>query len=159
MPAYDYPRPAFTADAVVLRGSARAREVLLIRRGKEPFLGMWALPGGFVDEMEAPLLAAKRELAEEAGLVLDGDYYQVGVFGEPGRDPRGWIVSCAFVTLLAEDARGSEPTAGDDATEAAWHPVSDLPPLAADHARIISETLRRVECDLVPWRYVEGRDL
>ncbi|MBE0477129.1 MAG: NUDIX hydrolase [Coriobacteriia bacterium] len=152
MPTYEYPRPALTVDAVVLRGSPGSREVLLVQRAQEPFLGMWALPGGFVDEMEPPLAAARRELAEETGVELDGPFYQVGVFGEPGRDPRGWVVSGAFVAALPDPA--PEASAGSDASDVGWHPVNALPPLAADHGRIIAESVRRLERELEPWTHL-----
>lgn len=155
MPSYEYPRPAFTVDAVVFRDVPDGREVLLIRRGQEPFRGMWALPGGFVDEMEPPLTAVRRELAEETGLEVDGPFYQVGVFGEPGRDPRGWVVTTAFTTVLPEGL-AADPTAGDDAAEAAWHPLAALPTLATDHGRIIAEASGRLRGELRPWTYLDA---
>lgn len=140
MPTYEYPRPAVTVDAVVLRGTGDAREVLLVRRGAEPFLGRWALPGGFVDENERLEDAMRRELAEETGLVCGGPARQVGAFGDPGRDPRGWTVGVAFVLELDAgepcDVRG-----GDDAAEAAWRRLDALPPLAFDHDRIVAAAL------------------
>lgn len=139
MPTYEYPRPALSADVVVFAGEPSRRRVLLIRRGAEPFLGMWALPGGFVDEGEPLEEAARRELAEETGLALDAALVRVGAFGDPGRDPRGWTVSAAYVA----DA-GVEPpqvAGGDDAAEAAWFDLDALPPLAFDHAKILSAGL------------------
>lgn len=143
MPSYEYPRPALSADVVVFAGGPDARRVLLIRRGIEPFLGMWAIPGGFVDEDERLEDAARRELAEETGLTFDGSLIRVGAFGDPGRDPRGWTVSAAY----AAEA-GSEPPpvrGGDDAAEAAWISLAELPPLAFDHADIVAAALMVVE--------------
>ena len=144
MPSYEYPRPGFSADTVAIAGSPDDRHVLLIRRGIEPFRGMWALPGGFVNEMEPVEAAGRRELAEEAGLsVPDSDYLMVGTFGEPGRDPRGWTVAAAFVVdvgLQLPLVKG-----GDDAAEAAWHALSNLPDLAFDHALIVQSALERLE--------------
>ncbi len=141
MPTYEYPRPALTVDAVVLRGSAEDREVLLVRRGQEPYRGRWALPGGFVDEDEPLEAAARRELAEETGLVAeDRPLRQVGAFGDPGRDPRGWTVGVAFL-LESDDPADAEVRGGDDAEEAAWHRLDALPPLAFDHDRIVAAAL------------------
>ena len=140
---YEYARPAFTCDTVVVAGDGDHRVVLLIRRGAEPFAGFWALPGGFVDEGERPQDAARRELAEETGLVWDGLLTQVGTFGDPGRDPRGWTVAAVYAAQLP-----GEPPAvagGDDAAEAAWFPVDALPlPLAFDHESVVAAALARI---------------
>jgi 8-oxo-dGTP diphosphatase len=141
MPTYEYPRPALTVDVAVFRGAAGDREVLLIQRAQEPFAGMWALPGGFVDEDEPLEAAARRELLEETGLDPNGDFTQVGAYGDPGRDPRGWTVSVVFVISLDWDDNG-QAQAGSDAAEAAWHRVSDLPRLAFDHDSVVSDALR-----------------
>ena len=92
MPTYDYPRPALTVDVAVFRGEAGEREVLLVKRGAEPFRGRWALPGGFVEEGETLETAARRELARGDGAGPRGELVQVGAYGDPGRDPRGWTV-------------------------------------------------------------------
>lgn len=128
---YDYPRPAVTADIVII---SRDGYVLLIRREGEPFKGFWALPGGFLDAEEPPAAAAARELSEETS-ITGVELRLVGVFGDPGRDPRGWTISIAF--LAAVDSRVSA-AAGSDASEARWHALDRLPPLAFDHARIIA---------------------
>lgn len=140
MATYAYPRPALTVDTVVLAGPAEARAVLLVRRAQEPYAGRWALPGGFVDENEPLEHAARRELAEETALRLELPFRQVGAFGDPGRDSRGWTVGVAFVVELSP---GSEPDVrgGDDAEEAAWHRLDALPPLAFDHERIVAAAL------------------
>jgi len=140
MPEYEYPRPALTADVVLVRDDAGAREVLLIKRRFEPFAGRWALPGGFVDEGEVPEAAARRELAEETGVIWEGSLTLVGVFGRPGRDPRGWTVSAVYladVGGVSVDAR-----AGDDAAETAWFPLDRLPSLAFDHDEVLAEARR-----------------
>src|SRR5262245_13167544 len=93
--AYEYPRPALTVD-VVLATREPSPRVLLIRRKKDPFAGTWALPGGFVDENEKLADAALRELREETGLTIT-EIEQLYTAGDPGRDPRGWVVSVVFL--------------------------------------------------------------
>ena len=123
----------YTADVVVLNES---REVLLIKRAYEPFEGMWAMPGGHVDEGETAVQAAVRELAEETGIVADGRELLFAALADaPGRDPRGRYVSAVY-TLQVGD--GIEPKAGDDAAEVRFWPVDSLPPLAFDHGALIS---------------------
>ncbi len=139
---YEHPRPALTADVVLFRTIANGHEVLLIERGQAPFRGQWALPGGFVDEGEAPEAAAIRELREETSIDTDLVLTQVGAFGEPGRDPRGWVVSVAYAATGTWDR--SIATAGDDAAGTAWWPVSALPELAFDHGEIIETALQRL---------------
>jgi 8-oxo-dGTP diphosphatase len=131
----DYPRPMLTADVVVLAGTAEDARVLLIQRGNPPFAGSWALPGGFVEEGERIAQAAPRELAEETGLKVDS-LELLGVYDTPGRDPRGWTVS---VVYLARVPGESEVTGADDASDARWFAVNELPELAFDHALIIAD--------------------
>lgn len=123
----DYPRPSFTADVVVFSGASSAVEsfardgacamrVLLIKRGGHPYLGCWAFPGGFVNPTEDADTAAARELEEEtgaAGLFAE----QLGIYSAPGRDPRGWTVSAAYLACTEEDIAAC---AGDDAAQASW---------------------------------------
>jgi 8-oxo-dGTP diphosphatase len=142
---YEYPRPAFSCDTVVFSGGGDARKILLVKRAAEPFQGMWALPGGFVDEGEPPVVAARRELAEETGLIWEGPLVPIGTFGEPGRDPRGWTVSAGYLADLGPE----EPfvVGGDDAGEAAWFLVDEMPAdLAFDHAEIVAAALWRLNC-------------
>ena len=119
---YPYPRPAVTADVVAFTLRADDLAVLLIRRKDDPFKGHWALPGGYVNENEALEKAAARELHEETGL-SGVRLEQLGAFGDPGRDPRGHTITIAFMTF-----RASEPplNAGDDASEAEFHPLRTL---------------------------------
>ena len=135
MPTYDYPRPAVTVDTAVFRGPSLARELLLVRRGADPYAGMWALPGGFLEPDEPLDHCARRELVEETGLSPAGLFAHVGAYGDPGRDPRGWTVTVLFAVAMGE----GEPDAvegGDDAAKAAWHPLAELPVLAFDHERL-----------------------
>lgn len=117
----DYPKPALTADIVVFsqRGTS-ALELLLIRRGGHPFLNSWALPGGFVGPDEDADEAAARELKEETGLA-ELPLEQLGFYSTPGRDPRGWTVSAAYLACV-EGARAAR--AADDAVDAQWFAVA-----------------------------------
>ncbi|WP_193212409.1 NUDIX hydrolase [Luteolibacter marinus] len=138
---YEYPRPALTVDCVVFGFDGDGLQVLLIRRGIEPFLGAWALPGGFVHMDEDLPEAARRELEEETGL-HDVFLEQLATFGTPGRDPRGRVVSVAYVALVRPD---QHPATGDtDASEAAWFPCGELPGLAFDHPLILEAALERL---------------
>src|SRR5204863_1444911 len=106
---YDYPRPAVTVDLVVVTREQQPR-VLLIRRKHEPFAGMWAIPGGFVDMEETLEAAARRELFEETG-VRTSRLQQLHTFGDPGRDPRGRTISVVYLALV--DPRKLKPVAAD----------------------------------------------
>ncbi|NVJ96879.1 MAG: NUDIX hydrolase [Alphaproteobacteria bacterium] len=138
---YKYPHPAVTTDIVIFTVREGALNVLLIKRGGDPYVGSWALPGGFVRIDESLDECAKRELAEETGL---SDVYleQLYSFGEPQRDPRERVISVAYYTLTPSENR--ELKAGTDATEAEWHPVSKLPALAFDHSDIIELAQKRL---------------
>ena len=140
---YDYPRPMLTADCVVVRSGS---EVLLVRRGGEPFKGCWALPGGFMEMDETIEHCAVRELEEETGLrFAEQDLRLIGVYSAPGRDPRGRTVTAAFRVESGERrAESGEPVAGDDAAEVRWWPLAALPPLAFDHADIVAAAQRMV---------------
>ena len=136
MYTYEYPRPMLTADCVVVRASG---EVLLVRRGNEPFKGCWALPGGFMEMDETIEHCAVRELMEETGIEVDESMLSlVGVFSAPGRDPRGRTVTAAY--LVRADV--GEAKAGDDAAEVRWWPLNALPPLAFDHDAVIAAAIR-----------------
>lgn len=166
---YPYPRPSVACDVVAFTMRADDLRVLLIQRKDAPFKGLWALPGGFVNENESLERAAARELQEEtgmSGLRLE----QLGAFGDPGRDPRGHTISIVYMAFLLTEGK---VVAGDDASAAGWHPfrslalaglpaTSSMPPpakrsarsrglrprgpiqLAFDHAKIVSKAYRRL---------------
>jgi len=137
---YRYPRPMVTVDVVVFRSAGGKRKVLLIKRGKAPFKGKWALPGGFI-RMDEPLeVSALRELKEETGIV-PRKLEQLACFGDPGRDPRGRVITIAYTASVPSKAAAAKGM--DDAAEARWFDADDLPPLAFDHDRIIACALRR----------------
>ncbi len=142
-----YPAPYLTADVVLLSGGT---DVLLIRRKGHPYLGCWALPGGFVNPDESAAEGALRELREETNVTgfTEADIHEIGLFSEPGRDPRGWVVSDAFLVPVDREKIAFE--AADDAAEAKWIPVERngealiLPEgvrLAFDHADVLKKAL------------------
>jgi 8-oxo-dGTP diphosphatase len=143
---YDYPRPAVTVDVLVVTREEPAR-VLLIRRKHEPFAGRWALPGGFVDPGETLEAAARRELAEETG-VAAAELEQLHTFGDPGRDPRGWTITVAYLARVPPDA--VRPVAADDAAEVGWFSLDRLPPMAFDHERILTMARQRLAASTSP---------
>lgn len=128
-----------TADIVLLAVNGKKTEVLLIQRKNPPFKGKWALPGGFVDYGERRKDAAKRELGEETG-VFKKDLVEIGVFDDPKRDPRGHVVSTAYLAVVKN--KKIKIKAGDDAKKAKLFSIKNLPPLAFDHAKIIKKALK-----------------
>ena len=132
---YPYPRPMLAVDAAVFTVRDGRLEILLIKRGHAPFEGMWAVPGGFLDMDEELEPAAARELEEETG-VTGVRLEQFHTFGGVDRDPRGRLVTIAYLGVVASD--GCNPRAADDAADAAWMPVADLPRLACDHNLIVA---------------------
>jgi 8-oxo-dGTP diphosphatase len=139
---YEYPRPALTVDCVIFGlDESHKLKVLLIQRAHGPFEGQWALPGGFVD-MDEPLeAAALRELEEETG-VKDVFIEQLYTFGEPGRDPRGRVVSVAYYALVNLEEHPVQ--AASDARRVQWFQADQLPPLAFDHEQILQVAIARL---------------
>jgi 8-oxo-dGTP diphosphatase len=141
---------AVTVDLVILTIRQDELQLLLIERGKEPYLGHLALPGGFVMDSETLDQAALRELWEETG--LDGHRLhleQLRTYGDPGRDPRSRVITVAYLAL---GANLPTPTAGSDAQAARWEPVtkaiSGPAALAFDHSTIVREALERARSQL-----------
>lgn len=133
----NYPKPALTADIVVFSRDNEKWKVLLIRRKGHPFLGKLALPGGFANENEPVEQTAARELEEETG-VSGLEMRLVDLFSAPGRDPRGWVVSAAFMAVVDQKPAVH---AGDDAAEVFWLELDQIDPaaLAFDHAEILKK--------------------
>lgn len=139
---YDWPRPMVTADAAVFTFFDGKPRLLLIQRKREPFKGHWALPGGFVEIEEDLPEAAARELAEETGL-RGVPLEQLRAFGKPGRDPRGRTITIAYFGI-AED-NSAQISAADDAADAQWFDIDDLPPMAFDHDDIARCAIDRLK--------------
>ncbi|MFC4561312.1 NUDIX domain-containing protein [Nocardiopsis mangrovi] len=140
-----------TVDLVIFTVRDDALQVLLVERGKEPFQGRTALPGGYVGTDEGLEQAARRELWEETGVDShDLHLEQLGGYGTPGRDPRGRVVTVAYLALGPEMP---EPVAGTDARRAHWTPVEKALDdegrhLAFDHAVILRDALERARKQL-----------
>lgn len=130
-----------TTDIVVKRRGETDWDILLIKRGNEPFKGKWALPGGFVETDEEVTMAATRELKEETGLaVKEKDLSFIDYFDAPDRDPRGRLISFAFEAEVGKDVSAK----GDsDASDAQWFPLNELPELAFDHQTILARCFER----------------
>ncbi|MCK4902471.1 MAG: NUDIX hydrolase [Thermoplasmatales archaeon] len=132
----DYKSPKLTADGAIIKEG----KILLIERKNEPFKGKWALPGGFVEYGEKVEDAVVREVSEETGLdtkIID----IVGVYSDPTRDPRGHIVTVVYLLdILDGEIKGS-----DDAADAKFFDLNDLPELAFDHNVILKDITRRIE--------------
>ena len=135
---YKYPRPAVTADCVVMTKEA-VPQILLIQRGNHPFKGSWAFPGGFMNMDETTEQCAIRELEEETGLQVS-KIQQIGAYSKVDRDPRGRTVTVAYLAIV--DAPVAV-TGQDDAAKAEWWPWSDLSHLAFDHYDIMQDAIQK----------------
>ena len=141
---------AVTVDVVLLALVERQLEVLLIRRGKPPYEGAWALPGGFVEPDEDLAEAATRELLEETGIGVEPDsLQQVGAYGHPDRDPRMRVVTVAYGLVVAQLAQA--PRGGDDAAHAGLVPMAEVQSgrvtLAFDHRKIVEDAVSTLWSD------------
>jgi len=140
---YDWPRPMVTVDAVVFTFFRNKAKLLLINRGKEPFKGKWALPGGFIEIDEELEIAAARELAEETGLV-NVPLEQLYTFGKCGRDPRGRQITIVFMGIATKEQ--TKIKAGDDAAKVQWFDIDNLPnDLAFDHNEVANFGIKKLK--------------
>ncbi len=139
MYTYPYPRPALTADCVVICTCHNQKYVLLIQRGKEPFKHQWAFPGGFVEIDEDLQTTACRELEEETGL-KEFPLHQFKTYGAVHRDPRGRVVSVVYFGKMEADELPMVE-GKDDALVAQWFKIEELPHLAFDHNKIIQDII------------------
>jgi len=143
---YEYPRPAVTVDIIVFTLCKSRLHVLLIKRGEYPFKDCWALPGGFVRMEESFEDAALRELQEETGL-QQAYLEQLYTYGDPGRDPRGRVITVAYFALIPPTSQ-IRREGGSDVYQAEWFPIDDLPDLAFDHHDIVYYALKRLRYKL-----------
>ena len=140
---YKYEHMAVTTDCVIFAYEDRTLKVLLVRRGLEPYKGDWAFPGGFLKTSETAREGALRELKEETTLETSA-IRELGVFSDVDRDPRERVITIAYYALI----KPSEVVGGDDAEEARWFPVNELPTLAFDHRKIFEAAMERLRRDI-----------
>ena len=132
----EYKSPKLTVDGVIIDKN----RILLIKRGNEPFKGNWSLPGGFVEYGETVENAVVREILEETNLSSEVKEL-IGVYSEPDRDPRGHTITIAFLLHINK----GEVKSGDDAADAKFFELKQLPALSFDHKKIIDDALRRLK--------------
>jgi len=136
---YEYPRPALTVDVVLFRFKEGELETLFIQRGHEPFAGLWAYPGGFVDEGETAEKASSRELWEETN-IHSVELEQLFTETTPDRDPRGWVISTVFFGCVKSETKFM---AGDDAAYADWYSIHKTPELVFGHEVFLKNAIDR----------------
>jgi 8-oxo-dGTP diphosphatase len=129
-----YQNPRLTADGILIH----EQEILLVKRKNDPFKGVWALPGGFIEYGETTESAVIREVLEETGIRAQIRSL-AGVYSDPKRDPRGHTITIAYLL----DVIDGDLQSGDDAAEVKFFALSSLPKLAFDHKQIISDAVKR----------------
>jgi 8-oxo-dGTP diphosphatase len=143
---YDWPRPMVTVDAVVFAVGPGSTKLLLIKRGHEPFKDQWAIPGGFIGMDEELDNAVARELQEETGLTAI-PLEQIHTFGTVGRDPRGRQITVVYMGIIKEGLERIK--AGDDAAQAQWFDINNLPSnLAFDHNDVAGFAIEKLKSRL-----------
>lgn len=136
---YKYPHPAVTTDCVIFGFDGSRLNVLLVQRGIEPFAGQWAFPGGFLKMDESARQGALRELCEETQL-QPAYVEQFHTYSHPARDPRERVITIAYFALV----KIQKVQGGDDARQAQWWPIDEVPALAFDHDLILRDALTRL---------------
>ena len=137
---YRYPHPAVTADCVIFGYDDNNIKVLLIQRGNEPYKGHWAFPGGFMNIDETAEQCALRELEEETGL-KNASVEQFYTFTDVNRDPRERVITIAYYgKIQLSNVKGS-----DDADDAQWFSLDEIPNLAFDHDLVLSKALEKIK--------------
>jgi 8-oxo-dGTP diphosphatase len=139
---HNYEKPSVTADIVIYTIQDSDLKILLVKRGIEPYKGKWAIPGGFVQINESLEDAAKRELEEETG-VKNVYLEQLYSFGEPKRDPRGRVITIAYMALI--NSEKIKLKASTDVSDAKWFSLKKIPSLAFDHKQILDYSLKRLK--------------
>lgn len=124
----------FACDMVLVENGM----ILLIRRAYDPFKGEWALPGGRIEDDETAEQCLKREMKEETNLDVE-PVKLIGIYSDPSRDPRR-VIAAAFLVKRV----GGEPKGGDDAAETRWYDIDKIPPLCADHGKIVQDALKQL---------------
>ena len=137
---YKYPRPSVTTDCVIFGYDKDGLSILLVQRGLEPYKDCWAFPGGFLRMDEDAETGARRELEEETGFITSA-IEQFGTFTEVNRDPRGRVITIAYYALVKK----GEVKGADDAADARWFPINEMPVLAFDHDHIFRVALRTLK--------------
>lgn len=125
----------FACDGILIEGG----KILLIRRGKEPFKGEWGVPGGRIEDDETAEQCLVREMKEETGLDVV-PLKLIGLYSEPKRDPRLIIAAAYLVKRIGGEVRG-----GDDAAEAKWYELDDIPPLCTDHGKMVKDAIAELK--------------
>lgn len=151
-----YDKPSVTADSLCFRSNGSKLQLLLVQRKQHPYKDKYALPGGFIKSNESAESCVKRELEEETSLTIDEkELIAIKPFSEPNRDPRHWIITLPYVSLIKKNG-GNNISANDDAKNVVWVNVQLLSEnklsmdidgkriendLAFDHKLIITESL------------------
>lgn len=149
----DLEHPSVTVDVLVFTIQNDLLKIALVKRGIEPFLDMWAIPGGFIRKGETLEDAAIRELAEETG-VKNVYLEQLYTFGDPKRDPRGRVITVSYFALIPSESIKFKPTT--DVTQAKWFEANNLPALSFDHKKIIDYALERLRAKIEYSNIVHG---
>lgn len=146
-PQKNFDHAATAVDVVLFTVSERELKVLLLKLKEKPFEGRWALPGGLVAKGETLDQAAYRHLENKAGIRGKVHIEQLYTFGDPKRDPLGWVVSVSYLALV--NSQKYHPQSDSRYETVQWQPVESLPNLAYDHKEIIDTGVKRLKGKLM----------